>query len=77
MSVVRFLCKPGFEVRICDASEVLYTKFRSVPRFFFFLGWPIDPKHKRVAIYRQGKAIKMLEAPTILLGKDVLPGALS
>jgi Uma2 family endonuclease len=38
------------------------------------LGWLIDPKNKRVAIYRQGKAIEILEAPTTLSGEDVLPG---
>jgi Uma2 family endonuclease len=38
------------------------------------LAWLIDPKSKRVAIYRQGKAIEILEAPTMLLGEDVLPG---
>jgi Uma2 family endonuclease len=38
------------------------------------LGWLIDPKNKRVAIYRQGKVIEILEAPTMLSGEDVLPG---
>jgi Uma2 family endonuclease len=38
------------------------------------LAWLIDPKSKRVAIYRQGKEIEILEAPTMLSGEDVLPG---
>jgi Uma2 family endonuclease len=38
------------------------------------LGWLLDSKHKRVAIYRQGKPIEILEIPTTLSGEDVLPG---
>jgi Uma2 family endonuclease len=38
------------------------------------LGWLIDPKHKRVAIYRQHKEVEIIENPTTLSGEDVLPG---
>jgi Uma2 family endonuclease len=37
------------------------------------LGWLIDPKHKRVAIYRQGRSVEILDNPKILLGEEVLP----
>jgi len=37
------------------------------------LGWLIDPKSKRVAIYRQGQPIEILNAPKILSGENVLP----
>lgn len=37
------------------------------------LGWLIDPKHKRVAIYRQGQPVEILDNPQKLLGEDVLP----
>jgi Uma2 family endonuclease len=37
------------------------------------LGWLIDPKHKRVAIYRQGQPVEILDNPKILLGEEVLP----
>jgi Uma2 family endonuclease len=37
------------------------------------LAWLIDPKNKRAAIYRQGKAIKEIAAPATLSGEDVLP----
>jgi Uma2 family endonuclease len=37
------------------------------------LGWLIQPKNKRVAIYRQGKEVEILELPTFLSGEDVLP----
>jgi Uma2 family endonuclease len=37
------------------------------------LGWLIDPKLKRVAIYRQGQSVEILDNPQILSGEDVLP----
>ena len=38
------------------------------------LGCLIDPKNKRVEIYRPGQAVEVLENPTILSGEEVLPG---
>ena len=38
------------------------------------LGWLIDPKTRRVEIYRQGQEVEVLESPTTLSGEDVLPG---
>ena len=38
------------------------------------LGWLIDPKNKRVEIYRQGKDVQILENLLEILGEDVLPG---
>ena len=38
------------------------------------LGWLIDPKSLRVAIYRQGQPIEVLQSPITLSGEDVLPG---
>ena len=38
------------------------------------LGWLIDPESKRVAIYRLGKSVEILEAPASLSGEDVLVG---
>jgi Uma2 family endonuclease len=38
------------------------------------LGWLIDPKHRRVYVYRQGQAMDELENPLELLGEDVVPG---
>ena len=37
------------------------------------LGWLLDPKGKRAAIYRQGKPPELLTAPESLSGEDVLP----
>lgn len=38
------------------------------------LGWLIDPKNKRVEIYRPGQAVEVLENPSDLSGETVLPG---
>jgi Uma2 family endonuclease len=38
------------------------------------LGWLIDPKNKRVEIYRPGQDVEVLQSPTTLSGEDVLPG---
>jgi Uma2 family endonuclease len=37
------------------------------------LGWLIQPKNKRVAIYRQGKDVEIIESPINLSGEDILP----
>ena len=38
------------------------------------LGRLIDKKNRRVEIYRQGKEVEILDAPTRLFGEDVSPG---
>ena len=38
------------------------------------LGWLIDPQRRRVAIYRLGQSVEILEAPVSLSGEDVLLG---
>lgn len=37
------------------------------------LGWLLDPKRKRVGIYRPDQPVEILEAPDFLSGEDVLP----
>ena len=38
------------------------------------LGWLIDPKTRRVEIYRSNQEVELLENPVTLSGEDVLPG---
>ncbi len=38
------------------------------------LGWLLDPKTKRVIIYREGQAPEWVEDPETLSGEEVLPG---
>ncbi len=40
------------------------------------LGWLINVEARQVEIYRQGRDVEILEAPTTLSGEDVLPGFL-
>ncbi|WP_271253258.1 Uma2 family endonuclease [Pseudanabaena sp. Chao 1811] len=37
------------------------------------LAWLIDPKYRRVAIYRQGQPVEILDNPQTLSGESVLP----
>ena len=37
------------------------------------LGWLIDPKRKRVEVYREGKPVEVLDQPSELSGEAVLP----
>ena len=38
------------------------------------LGWLIDPRNRRVTIYRPGQEPETLADPEILTGEDVMPG---
>lgn len=38
------------------------------------LGWLINPSTKQVEIYRAGREVEILAAPTTLSGEDVLRG---
>ena len=38
------------------------------------LGWLIDPKSRRVEVYRPGQEVEILDNPESLFGEDVLPG---
>jgi Uma2 family endonuclease len=38
------------------------------------LGWLIDPKKRRVEVYRPGREVDVLDAPALLSGEEVLPG---
>ena len=38
------------------------------------LGWLIDPNTQKVAIYRLGREVEILQSPEILSGEDVLLG---
>jgi Uma2 family endonuclease len=38
------------------------------------LGWLIDPKTKRVEIYRPGQQVEVLDNPATVDGESVLPG---
>jgi len=38
------------------------------------LGWLIDPQNRRIEVYRPNCAVEVLDDPSQLSGKDILPG---
>ncbi|NEZ66595.1 Uma2 family endonuclease [Leptolyngbyaceae cyanobacterium CCMR0082] len=70
------LC-PDFVVELrskTDSLTVLQAKMLEYMDNGSQLGWLIDPKNKRVEIYRAGQAVEVLENPDTLSGEDILPG---
>ncbi len=70
------LC-PDFVVELRSKNDTLKdlrTKMEEYRENGAKLGWFIDPKNKRVEIYRPGQAVEVLENPSDLSGETVLPG---
>lgn len=70
------LC-PDFVVELrskTDTLKDLRTKMQEYIDNGTQLGWLIDPKNKRVEIYRAGQVMEVLENPSALSGEEVLPG---
>lgn len=70
------LC-PDFVVELrseSDSLRSLQTKMQEYIDNGARLGWLIDPKNRRVEIYRSGSEVEVLENPSELSGEDVLPG---
>ena len=70
------LC-PDFVVELrskTDSLKKLQAKMQEYMDNGARLGWLIDPKNKRVEIYRVGQDVDVLEQPSMLSGEDVLPG---
>lgn len=68
---------PDFVVEIRSSTDRL-SKLRAKMTEYLAngarLGWLLDPKNKRVEIFRPGKDAEKLDAPETLSGEDVLPG---
>ncbi len=70
------LC-PDFVVKLRSENDTLkdlQAKMEEYKSNGAKLGWLIDPKNKRVEIYRLGQEVEVLENPTRLSGETVLPG---
>ena len=70
------LC-PDFVIELMSETDVLEEAQEKMNEYFstgLRLGWLIDPKNKRVEIYRQGRDVEIIQSPTTLSGEDVLPG---
>ena len=57
-----------------DSLATLQSKMEEYIENGARLGWLIDPKNRRVFIYRPGHAAETLESPEIISGDPVLPG---
>ncbi len=69
------LC-PDFVVELrseSDSLSKLQAKMREYIDNGAKLGWLIDPKNRRVEIYRPGRELELLENPQNLSGEDILP----
>lgn len=68
---------PDFVVELMSANDSLektQAKMREYRDNGVRLGWLIDPKDRRVEIYRLGQDVEVLQSQTELSGEDVLPG---
>jgi Uma2 family endonuclease len=68
---------PDFVVELRSRSDSLKTlqeKMQEYKENGAKLGWLIDPKNRRVEIYRQGQEVEVISQPETLSGEDVLPG---
>lgn len=67
---------PDFVVELRSRSDSLKTLQEKMPEYMdgARLGWLIDPKNRRVEIYRQGQEVEARSQPQTLSGEDVLPG---
>lgn len=68
---------PDFVLELISPTDSLKETRKKMQEYLdngVKLGWLINRKSRRVEVYRQGKAVELLESPTELSGEDVLPG---
>jgi Uma2 family endonuclease len=78
VNIVRFIpVVPDFVIELRSPSDNLQPtqkKMREYQRVGVRLGLLIDPKKKRVEIYRQGQEPEILESPKCIDCNEVMPG---
>jgi Uma2 family endonuclease len=78
VNIVRFIpIVPDFVIELRSASDNLkptQKKMREYQRLGVRLGLLIDPKKKRVEIYRQGQEPEILASPKSIDCNEVMPG---
>ena len=70
------LC-PDFVIELLSPSDKLKKTQEKMQEYLdngMVLGWLINRQDKQVEIYRQGKAIEILDSPNSLSGENLLPG---
>lgn len=68
---------PDFVAEIRSATNTMAYLQRKMEQYIAAgvrLGWLIDPRHRRVTVYRPGQEPERLDNPSVLNGEDVMPG---
>lgn len=68
---------PDFVVELRSVSDTLKSLQEKMQEYMengAVLGWLIDPKKRKVEVYRLGSEVEILSNPTELSGEEVLPG---
>lgn len=68
---------PDFVVELRSRTDTLEDVQQKMQEYLtngVRLGWLLNPQDQQVEIYRPGKAVEVLIAPTTLSGEEVLPG---
>ncbi|WP_107666281.1 Uma2 family endonuclease [Cyanothece sp. BG0011] len=72
------LC-PDFVIELRSPTDILKTLQNKMKEYLengTKLGWLINPKDKKIEVYRQEKEVEILDNPTTLSWEDVLPNFL-
>ncbi|MEL7333081.1 MAG: Uma2 family endonuclease, partial [Cyanobacteria bacterium J06560_2] len=70
------LC-PDFAIELRSANDNLSDAQKKIQEYIengLKLGWLIDPKRRKVEIYRTGNPVETIDFTTHLSGENVLPG---
>ena len=68
---------PDFVVELRSPSDTLASLQHKMAEYIengVRLGWLIDPRQRRVYVYRQGQPVEVLQDPETVSGETVLPG---
>ena len=68
---------PDFVVELRSPSDRLPTLINKMEEYMengASLGWLIDPKKRRVYVFKPGEEVMVLENPTVVSGDPLLPG---
>lgn len=68
---------PDFVVELRSSSDNLKHLQQKMQEYIdngVRLGWLINPQDRQVEIYRTGRELEVLQAPSALSGEEVLPG---
>ncbi len=80
MEIVGFIpIVPDFVIELRSATDALKTlqeKMQEYQRLGVRLGLLVDPKNRRVEIYRPGRQVEILESPAAVDCGEVMPGFL-